>query len=126
MKRARFLTGVLLTVWICTGCAIFGRGKEFKPFDENSLKEVTAGKTTAAEVTQLFGPPNQIVRLSNGNAYIYERSIQKATGLWLILLSFGNWDRQYDRMVFFINNEDVVTHIGSSFKAETASYGMPF
>ena len=126
MKQARFLTGVLLAAWICTGCAIFGRGKEFKPFDENSLKEVTAGKTTAAEVTQLFGPPNQIVRLSNGNAYIYERSIQKATGLWLILLSFGNWDRQYDRMVFFINNEDVVTHIGSSFKAETASYGMPF
>jgi hypothetical protein len=126
MKRACFVTGILLAVWICTGCAIFGRGKEFKPFDENSLKEVTAGKTTAAEVTRLFGPPNQIVRLSNGNAYLYERSIQKATGLWLVLLSFGNWDRQYDRMVFFINNDDLVTHIGCSFKAETASYGMPF
>ena len=126
MKRACFVTGILLAAWICTGCAIFGRGKEFKPFDENSLKEVTAGKTTAAEVTRLFGPPNKIVKLTNGNAYVYERSIEKATGLWLLVLSFGNWDKQYDRMAFFINNEDVVTHIGSSFNAETASYGMPF
>ena len=45
---------------------------------------------------------------------------------WLVVLTFGNWDTQYDRIAFFINNEDVVTHIGSSFNAETASYAMPF
>jgi hypothetical protein len=116
----------LLAASIVSGCAVFGRVKDFKPFDENSLKQVTAGSTTAADVTRLFGPPNKIVKLSNGNAYLYERSIDKATGLWLVVLTFGNWDKQYDRIAFFINNEDVVTHIGSSFNAETASYAMPF
>jgi hypothetical protein len=126
MKRACFVISILLAASICSGCAVFGRGKDFKPFDENSLKQVTAGSTTAADVTRLFGPPNKIVKLSNGNAYLYERSIDKATGLWLVVLTFGNWDKQYDRIAFFINNEDMVTHIGSSFNAETASYAMPF
>jgi len=126
MKRACFVISILLAALIGSGCAVFERGKDFKPFDENSLKQVTAGSTTAADVTRLFGPPNKIVKLSNGNAYLYERSIDKATGLWLVVLTFGNWDKQYDRIAFFINNENTVTHIGSSFNAETASYAMPF
>ena len=126
MKRISFVISILLVVSICAGCAVFGRGKDFKPFDENSLKQVTTGITSASEVTRLFGPPNKIVKLSNGNAYVYERSIEKVTGLWLVVLTFGNWDTQYDRIAFFINNDDVVTHFGSSFNAETASYAMPF
>ena len=126
MKRACFVISILLMASIFTGCAVFGRSKNFVPFDENALKQVTTGKTSASEVTQLFGPPNKIVKLSNGNAYMYERSVNKATGLWLVLLSFGNFDTQYDRIVFFINNNDVVTHFGSSFNSETASYAMPF
>jgi hypothetical protein len=111
---------------ICSSCAVFGRSKNFVPFDENELKQVTTGKTSASEVTQLFGPPNKIVKLSNGNAYVYERSLEKSTGLWLVVLTFVNFDTQYDRIVFFINHDDVVTHIGSSFNSEKASYAMPF
>jgi len=126
MKRVCSVISIMLVAYVCMGCAVFGRGKDFTPFDENSLNQVTTGTTSAGEVTRLFGPPNKVVKLSNGNAYVYERSIEKATGLWLVVLSFGNWDKQYDRIVFFINNDDVVTHFGSSFNAETASYAMPF
>jgi hypothetical protein len=126
MQRVRFVISILLMASICTGCAVFGRGKNFVPFDENALKQVTPGKTSASEVTKLFGPPNKIVKLSNGNAYVYERSVDKITGLWLVVLTFGNFETQYDRIVFFISNDDVVTHFGSSFNSETASYAMPF
>ena len=126
MKRGCFVISILLMASIFTGCTVFGRSKDFVAFDENALKQVTTGKTTANEVTQLFGPPNKIVKLSNGNAYMYERSVKKATGLWLVLLSFGNLETQYDRIVFFINNNDVVTHYGNSFNSEKASYAMPF
>jgi hypothetical protein len=126
MKMICFVISIFLVASVCAGCAVFGRGKDFKPFDENSLKQVTTGITSASEVTRLFGPPNKIVKLSNGNAYVYERSIEKATGLWLVVLTFANWDKQYDRIAIFINNDDVVTHFGSSFNAETASYAMPF
>ena len=126
MHRHRFPTVLMLLIFILSGCAVFGKGKDFKPFDQAALQQVTPGATTAAEVTRLFGPPAKIVKLSNGNAYMYERSTEKLTGLWLVVVTFANWDTQHDRVVFFVNNQDVVTHVGSSFTAEAASYGMPF
>jgi hypothetical protein len=126
MRKACLIISILLLVSCGNGCAVMGRGKNFRPFDENTLTQVTPGKTTAGEVTKLFGAPSQIVKLSNGNAYVYERSVNKVTGLWLVLLTFANYDTQYDRIVFFINKDDVVTHYGSSFKTGTTSYAMPF
>jgi hypothetical protein len=43
----------------------------------------------------------------------------------MVILTFANFDTQHDRIVFFINSDDVVTHYGSSFKTEAASYEMP-
>jgi hypothetical protein len=126
MRKIYFIFIFLLVISCGSGCAVIGRGKNFRPFDENALTQVTPGETTASEVTKLFGAPSQIVRLSNGNAYVYERSVDKATALWLVIITFGNFDTQYDRIVFFINKDDVVTHYGSSFKSGTASYAMPF
>ena len=126
MKRALRIMILLLVVFVAAGCAVIGRGRDFRPIEENTLSQVTPGKTTAADVVKLFGPPTQIVKLSNGNAYVYDRSLSKATGLWLVLVTFANYDTQYDRIVFFINNGDIVTHYGSSFKSDAATYGMPF
>jgi predicted small secreted protein len=126
MRKARLAMILALAAFVFSGCAVFGKGKDFKPFDPAALQQVTPGATTAADVTRLFGPPAKIVKLSNGNAYMYERSTEKLTGLWLVVVTFANWDTQHDRVVFFINNQDVVTHVGSSFTAEAASYGMPF
>ena len=126
MRRFVFPMALLFVFAIGSGCAMIGRNKDFRPIEEKTLAQVTPGKTTAADVMTLFGPPTQIVKLTNGNAYIYDRSLSKATGLWLVLVSFVNYDTQHDRIVFFINNQDLVTHYGSSFKSDTASYGMPF
>ncbi len=126
MRKLYFIIIFLLLLSCGSGCAVFGRNKDFKPFDENALTQVIPGKTTATEVTKLFGAPSQIVRLSNGNAYVYERSLNKVTGLWLVILFFGNMDIQYDRIVFFITDDDIVSHYGCSFKTDKASYAMPF
>jgi hypothetical protein len=126
MRRACLIISILLLLLCGNSCAVIGRGQNFRPFDDKTLEQVQQGKTTASEVTKLFGAPSQIVKLSNGNAYVYERSVDKVTGLWLLIITFGNFDTQYDRIVFFINKDDVVTHYGSSFKTGTASYAMPF
>ncbi len=125
MKKACWVVVSLFIIACFNSCAVIGRSKDFRPFDESTLKKVTPGKTTANEVTELFGAPSQVVKLSNGNAYVYARSLSKATGLWLVILTFANFDTQHDRIVFFINKDDVVTHYGSSFKTESASYEMP-
>jgi len=126
MRYFLFVLVVLLMIVTGSGCAVIGRGKDFRPIEEKTLTHVEPGKTTATDVMKLFGPPSQIVKLSNGNAYIYDRSLSKATGLWLVVVTFANYDTQHDRIVFFINNQDLVTHYGSSFKSDTSTYGMPF
>jgi hypothetical protein len=108
------------------GCAVFGKEMDHQPFDPGRIGEVTPGKSTAAEVSGLFGAPSEVVKMSNGNAYIYERSVAKGTALWLVLVSFVKYDRQYDRLVFLFNKEDVLTHYGISLNAGKASYGLPF
>jgi hypothetical protein len=64
--------------------------------------------------------------MSNGNAYIYERSVAKGTALWLLIVSLGNYETQCDKVVFFFDNNDILTHYGVSLDAEKASYGLPF
>jgi len=126
MRQLRIAMLVMVILSMGSGCAVIGRGKDFRPIEEKTLAKVTPGKTTAADVMRLFGPPSQIVKLTNGNAYIYNRSLSKATGLWFVLVTFANYDTQHDRIVFFLNNQDLVTHYGSSFKSDTSSHGLPF
>jgi len=127
MKNRYISLGLLvIMIGLLTGCAVIGRGKDFRPFEEQTLTQIKPGQTTAMEVTRLFGAPSQIVKLSNGNAYVYSRSLSKAMGVWLILVTLVNYDTQHDRIVFFLNKDDVVTHYGSSFKSNTAAFETPF
>ncbi|SEM77832.1 hypothetical protein SAMN04489760_14618 [Syntrophus gentianae] len=108
------------------GCAVIGRDKNYRPFDTQGLSRIVPGKTTAEETVRLFGAPTEVVKLSNGNAYLYSRSVAKATGLWLVLVTFANYDRQYDQLAFFFDADNILTHYGSSLHSDEASYGMPF
>jgi len=126
MRPISTLIALALVIALVSGCAAIGRNRDYRPIEEKTLAQVTPGKTTAADVMALFGPPSQIVKLTNGNVYIYDRSLSKALGIWLVLVTFANYDTQHDRIVFFINNQDLVTHYGSSFKSDSAAYSLPF
>jgi len=99
---------------------------EYHPFDAAKLDKLTVGKSTAAQVTEMLGPPSNIVKLSNGNAYIYRRSLSKGTGLWLLIVSFGNYDKHYDQIVIFFDKKNIMTHYGITLDAHKAAYGLPF
>lgn len=125
MKK-RILIGIMvIIVAAVAGCTVLGKTKEYQPFDPEGLKEIVPGKTTAREVTRLFGAPVEVIKLSNGNAYFYKRAVTKGTALWLFLITLGNFDTKYDRLVFFFNSEDILTHYGVSLNADKASYALP-
>jgi len=126
MKRRFLLWTLIAAAFLLAGCAAAGRTREFRPIDQPALSRVTAGVTTGAEILKLFGPPTRIVRLSNGNAYVYTSKLTKTTGLWLAVVTFVNMDTRQDQVVFFLNPQDVVTHWGASFNAGEAAYGLPF
>ena len=113
-------------ILICTGCFVFGANKDYHPFDPAVLESIQPGQTTATDISGLFGAPTKIVEMSNGNAYIYHRSVAKATFIWLVLVSFGNYDTQTDQIVFFFDGNDLLTHYGASMNADKAGYGLPF
>ena len=126
MKKKFAMLLALIFLSICAGCFAFGTNKEYQPFDAKQLASIQPGKTTANEITELFGSPTNVVEMSNGNAFIYQRSISKGTFIWLILFSFGNYDSQTDQVVFFFDNQDLLTHYGVSLDADKAKYDLPF
>jgi len=113
-------------ILFCTGCFVFGNNKAYHPFDPADLESIQPGITTATDVSGLFGAPTSTVELSNGNAYIYHRSVSKATLIWLIFISFANYDTQVDQIVFFFDKEDLLTHYGATINTDKAEYGLPF
>lgn len=113
-------------ILFCTGCFVFGTNKNYHPFDPVTLESIQPGVTTATEITGMFGAPTSAVEMSNGNAYVYRRSIAKATLIWLVFVSFANYDTQVDQIVFFFDKNDLLTHYGVNMNADKAEYGLPF
>jgi hypothetical protein len=66
-----------MVITFSAGCLLMGKNKEYQPFDSSGLERLVPGQTTATEVSRIFGSPRQVVKMSNGNAYIYERSVAK-------------------------------------------------
>ena len=126
MRRYRDYFLIVLLCLLLQSCVVLGKNKDYHPFDTGKLDGLLPGRTTAPEVTQVLGAPSEIVKLSNGNAYIYRRSVSKGTGVWLILVSFGNYDEHYDQIVMFFDNNDVMTHFGVTLDTHQAAYGFPF
>ena len=125
-RNAVGMLGLGVLCLVLAGCAVFGRDKNLHPYDPAALTQIVPGKSTADDVTRLFGPPTQVVKLTGGNAYVYSRSLSKGTGLWLVFVTLVNYDTQYDQVVFFLNPQNVVTHCGSALRSGDAAYGLPF
>jgi len=126
LKRFREPLFVLLLVFFLQSCAGWVKNTDYHPFDAGKLEKLTVGKSTVAQVTEMLGAPSNIVKLSNGNAYIYRRSLSKGTGIWLLIVSFGNYDKHYDQIVIFFDKKNILTHYGVTLDANKAAYGLPF
>ena len=125
VKRLRESLCILLLVFFLSSCAGWVKNRDYHPFDAAELDKLTVGKSTVAEVTETLGAPSDIVKLSNGNAYIYRRSLSKGTGLWLLLLVFGNYEKHYDQVVIFFDKRNIMTHYGVTLDAHKAAYELP-
>ena len=122
MRRLIILVAAL---GVLNGCYV-SKKKDDRPLRGEVVAAIQVGKTTKAEVLQLLGPPKQIIRLLESEAYMYVASVEKNSGLVLLVLTMSRSDRQYDAVTVIINRQDVVTAVGSRFAADTAEYGPPW
>jgi len=119
------LTLSALALGLLAGC-YFGKTKDDRPWSRELVSKIQPGKTTKAEVLQILGPPKQIIRLLESEAYMYTHTVEKDTGTFIVVLNLTRTDRQYDAITVIINRQDVVTAVGSRFTAEDAEYGFPW
>jgi outer membrane protein assembly factor BamE (lipoprotein component of BamABCDE complex) len=108
-----------------SGCYL-GKKRDDRPWPSEVASKIEVGKTTKAEVLKLLGPPKQVVRLLESEAYMYVATVEKSSGIFLLILNLSRTDRQYDAVTVIINRQDVVTAVGSRLSADEAEYGMPW
>ena len=124
MNRALpFAVGIALV--LAPGCFI-SRSTVNEPIRRPALEGFVPGTTTAPEVVAALGAPNEVVQLGTRTAYRYDFTVDKQAGFSIIVLTFLNDDLRSDRVWFFFDSKDVLTHAGSTFQAKNASFDMPW
>jgi outer membrane protein assembly factor BamE (lipoprotein component of BamABCDE complex) len=116
-----FLLAALL---FAPGC-FFSRRNINAEFDRERVERLEPGQTTAREVVELLGAPNEVVQLGRRSAYRYDHTHQREEGLFLIVLFLHGTDVKSDRVWVFFDEDLVLTHVGSTFEADNAEYGIP-
>ena len=93
--------------------------------DPQKVAAIEPGVTTALEVAAALGAPDEVVQLTNRSAWHYQHLHEKQSALFLIVFAARGVDTQVDRVWVFFDEDDVVTHVGSSFRADQAEFGLP-
>ncbi len=79
-----------------------------------SYPPVEKGRTTQSEVLQLFGPPSQVIALSDEIVFYYmlERSVFRS--LFVALYNRSDEKIRYDRAIFFFDQDGVLAEYAYS------------
>ena len=96
------------------------------PLQRSRLDELQPGKTTAKQVVELLGAPNEVVQLGSRSAYRYDFAIMKRAGFSIIIVTFLNDDTRTDRAWLFFDKDELLTHVGTTLEGNQAQYAMPW
>lgn len=114
---------VLIFLLPLGGCFV-SRASINEPLDAVLVQQLRPGETTAREVVELLGGPNEVVQLGRRSAYRYGASISKRAVFTIVVLSLMNEDTREDRLWVFFDENDVLTHYGATFQSHHAQYSM--
>ena len=99
-----------LLLCMLTSCAQYDnkRGVEVV-WQPEAVSTLVAGKSTRKDVLNLLGPPSQVIALGDETVLYYLFEHSKGSGLILIVYNRVKVDTQYDRAIFFFDENDVLT-----------------
>jgi hypothetical protein len=128
MHCAHRLATVLLYSFILAltpGCFVT-RQSVNEPLEAESLAGLQPGTTTALEAVELLGGPVEVIQLGYRSAYLYRHVVTKRAGLFLIVFGAMNEETDSDRSWLFFDENDVLTHVGTTLAAGAPDYKMPW
>ena len=109
----RALTLALALVFL-HGCAQYEnkRGVEVS-WEQSVVTQLKPGETTRKEVLTMLGPPSQVITLEDESVLYYLFARSEGEGLILILYNRMRIETQYDRAIFFLDENDVLTEFST-------------
>ena len=96
-----------------------------RPIDADLLEALQPGTTSALEVAERLGAPDQVVELGDRQAWLYRHTHEKQSALFLLVLGLRGVDIQSDRVWVFFDAGGTVTHVGVTLDGDQASFGLP-
>ena len=123
MKIAHFVT-LCLTAGLAS-CSI-ARQDVNEPLDAVRIQELQPGSTTAKQVVELLGGPNEVVQLGKRTAYRYDSDTTKSALLFMVVFNLANQDTRQDRLWVFFDEKDVLTHYGATYGSHRTQYALPW
>jgi len=116
---------LVLAVLLAPGCFIT-RKTDNKPLDAARLSALKPGTSTAREAVELLGAPVDVVQLGKRSAYEYRFTNTKRAGFSVIVLSLFNQDTRSDRAWLFFDENQLLTHMGTTLQGGEPEYAMPW
>lgn len=127
MKARTHLSSIAVVLLTLLGSGCFVARNHFnEPLRKKPFDRLVPGTTTATQVTEWFGAPNEVVQLGTRSAYRYDSTVVKNAGFSVLVVTFVNSDSRSDRVWMFFDSKDVLTHYGKSLDERDAEYAMPW
>lgn len=107
------------------GCYL-SRTSQNVPLSPSAIARLVPGESTAQDVTAQLGAPTEVVQLGSRSAYRFDATIEKRTGVLLIVVGLVNTDTRSDRVWVFFDENDLLTHVGATLQAGDSAYALPW
>ena len=95
-----------------------------QPLESSAISQLQPNHSSAQDVADLLGAPNEVVELGNKSAWLYQAQKERIAGVFLIVFGTSGQDRQFDRCWVFFDENGLLTHIASSLESSTAKYNL--
>ena len=125
MTASRLLPASCLLFLLATGCAL-ARQETNEPFDAAVVRSLQPGVTTARDVVERLGAPSEVVQLGRRTAYRYDATTTKSAALFLLVFNMAAQDTRSDRLWVFFDENNMLTHHGSTFGTHRTQYALPW
>lgn len=119
------LIALVLLVPTLQSCFISRRTAN-EPLQAKRMDTLAPGKSTATEVANTLGAPNEVVQLGKRMAWRYDFATAKTAGFSILILTFINEDARDDRAWLFFDENSVLQYAGRTLQADHAEYSMPW
>ena len=120
MKRTFLLTAMLLSLALLQACAQYDdkRGVTVN-WQDTAMASLVIGTSTRKDVLTLLGPPSQVISMAGQSAFYYLYAHSEGEGLVLIVYNRMRIETQYDRAIFFFDDDEILTEYSTYIHDDT-------